>query len=54
MEKSFIKKIVLVTAFIVLYTWEFQSSSLSVSTKDFEHVDWLSSFLLEQLEATKE
>lgn len=53
MEKSFIRKIIIVTTFMVLYACEFQSSSLNVSSKDFTHVDSLSPFLLGQLKAIK-
>lgn len=48
MEKSFIRNIITLKTFMVLYTWEFQSSSLNVSSKDFTHVSF-SPFLLGQL-----
>lgn len=53
MEKLFIRKIIMVTTFMVLYACEYQSSSLNVISKDFTHVVSLSPFLLGQLKATK-
>lgn len=40
----------MVTTCMVLCAWEFQSSSLSISSKEFIHVDLFSPFLLGQLE----